>query len=235
MIKYYGTPLTPNSVFDEVMPGRCALIPYPNPQNLKRSIETCDKVIIDNGAFTIWRKGGDIDWNKYYAWMQPFKHNIEFFFIPDVIDGTEEQNDELISDYFKRGETNGVPIWHVNESFERLERLIDYFDYIAIGSAGEYSQLGTHKWFNQMDKAMRILCHSDGIPKVKIHMLRCLDPKIFTKFPFYSGDSTSLAQNHSRDGWVNIVNRIERYNSPKRYEFKKYYTTKCLFGFDDEN
>ncbi len=229
MLKFYGTPLTPNSVFDEVMPGRNSLIPFPNPQNLHRAIKLCEKVIIDNGAFTIWRKGGVPDWDKYYAWMQPFKHNIEFFFIPDVIDGTEEENDYLIADYFKKKETRGVPIWHINESFERLERLMDSFDYIAIGSAGEFAQLATPQWFNQMDKAMRIICDKDGYPKVKIHMLRCLDPDIFLHFPFESGDSTGLAQNHSRDGWRNIVARIEKYESPKKYTFRNYYETRCLF------
>ncbi len=235
MLKYYGTPLTPNSVFDEVMPTRNSLIPFPNPQNLNRAILKCEKVIIDNGAFTLWntKKGEKIDWNKYYAWIEPFIHNIEFFFIPDVIDGTEEENDALIVDYFKRYmnsiDRKGVPIWHVNESLERLERLMDTFDYIAIGSAGEYRQLGTPQWENKMDKAMRKICDEDGYPKVKVHMLRCLDPKIFTRFPFYSGDSTALAQNHSRDGWQHIVNRIERYDSPKKYEFRNFYEQKTLF------
>lgn len=230
VIKYYGTPLTPNAVFDEVMPTRNCLIPYPNPQNLKRAIDTCEKVIIDNGAFTLWRKGGNIDWNKYYAWVNKIINKIEFYFIPDVIDGTEEENDALIADYFKMGGIKGVPIWHVNESLERLERLVDYFDYIAIGSAGEFAQLGTPQWESKMDKAMRKICDSDGYPKVKVHMLRCLNPKIFTRFPFYSGDSTSLAQNHKRDGHWNIVKRVEKHNSPKKYEFREFHETDCLFG-----
>ena len=60
-------------------------------------------------------------------------------------------------------------------------------------------------------------------------MLRCLDPRIFTRFPFYSGDSTALAQNHSRDGWRSIVNRIEKYNSPEKYEFRNFYEQRSLF------
>ena len=132
MIKYYGTPLTPNRVFDEVFKdGRNCLIPFPNPQNLNRAKKLCGKIIIDNGAFTLWRKGGEIDWNKYYKWLEEHINDIEFFFIPDVIDGTEEENDDLIDDYCLRDFKNGVPIWHINESFERLNRLIDDFEYIA--------------------------------------------------------------------------------------------------------
>ncbi len=81
-----------------------------------------------------------------------------------------------------------------------------------------------------MNEAMKIVCDNTGKPKVKIHMLRCLNPKIFTQYPFYSGDSTNLARNHSRDGWHQILSRIEKYNSPKNYKFKKYYETKCLFS-----
>lgn len=217
MIKYYGTPLSPMKVFYEALTGRNCLIPFPNPQDFKRGVEVCSKIIVDNGAFTLWRKGGVIEWAKYYEWLQPMKDNIEFYFIPDVIDGTEEENDALIADYFKRGESKGVPIWHVNESLERLERLMNSFDYIAIGSAGEYQELGTFKWHRRMNDVMKVVCDEEGTPKVKIHMLRCLNPKIFTRYPFYSGDSTGLAQNHSRDGWENIVNRIEPFNSPKKY------------------
>lgn len=220
MIKYYGTPLSPVKVFNEALTGRNVLIPFPRPDNLKRAIDKCDKIIIDNGAFSIWRKGGSIDWDIYYNFVLELLDRIEIFFIPDVIDGTEEENDELIKDYIAMNISKGVPIWHVDESLERLERLADTFDYIAIGSAGEYAQLGTPQWHNKMDKAMRVLCDSGGYPKVKIHMLRCLNKRIFTQYPFYSGDSTALAQNHKRDGWENITERVEKYDSPKRYIFK---------------
>ncbi len=221
MIKYYGTPLTPASSFVEILSGRNCLIPYPRPQDLYKGIVLCDKVIIDNGAFTIWNKGGTPNWGEYYKWLMHIHDNIEFFFIPDVIDGTEEENDNLIVDYFKRNITKGVPIWHVNESLKRLKRLMLLFDYIAIGSAGNFSQLGTDHWHKKMDKAMNVLCKKDGTPKVKIHMLRCLNPKLFTLYPFYSGDSTGLAQNFKRDGWEKIISRIEPYNRPTKYNFKK--------------
>lgn len=233
MLKYHGTPLTPNDVFDEVMPTRNCLIPFPRPQNIKRAKEKCEKIIIDNGAFTIWNKGGVIDWGKFYNFVEKHINDIEMFFIPDVIDGTEEENDALIVQYLMRyigdHERKCVPIWHLNESLERLERLVDTFDYIAIGSAGEYRKIGTPKWFKKMDAAMRVICCEDGYPKVKVHMLRCLNPDIFIHFPFYSGDSTTLAQNHQRDGWQTIVNRIEKYDSPDRYQFKHFHDQRALF------
>lgn len=219
MIEYYGTPLTPKSKFVEYLTNRNSLVSFANQQDVEIAFENCDKVILDNGAFTMWTKGKKVNWDDYYKWVELYS-NREFYFIPDVIDGSEDENDALLED---NPFSDGVPIWHIAESFDRLERLIDKYDFIAIGSSGEYSTLGTPKWHSRMDNVMKIICDEDGIPNVKIHMLRCLNPKIFTKYPFYSGDSTNLARNHKRDGGWNIINRIEKYNSPTRYKFRKNY------------
>lgn len=165
-------------------------------------------------------------WEEYYKWVESH-HNREFFFIPDVIDGNEKENDELLKyNHFK----DGVPVWHIHESLDRLERLSSDYEIVAFGSSGEYSELGTREWHMRIDEAMRVICDDDGFPQTKIHMLRCLNPEIFTKYPFYSGDSTNLARNHARDGAKNIIDRIEKYNSPDRYKFKKYYKQLSLIA-----
>lgn len=250
MIKYHGTPITPMDVFYQAMGGRNSLISFAEQRDLHKSFEICDKVILDNGAFTTWnnQKKGKIKkvnwakhWDSYYQWVDKLT-NREFFFIPDVIDGLEAENDALLKD---NSHQDGVPIWHVNESLDRLERLMSDYNYIAFGSAGEYDVLGTKKWHKKMDAAMRVACDKDGFPLVKIHMLRCLNPHIFLNYPFYSGDSTNLAQNHSdynsikgdkkrgiqasNDGWKIVMRNIEKYNSPLKYTFKNYHETKNLF------
>lgn len=218
MIKYHGTPVTPRDIFFKALTNKNSLVSFANPQDVEIAFKTCNKVILDNGAFSMWTKGKKTDWNKYYKWVE--KHsNRDFYFIPDVIDGSEEENDALLKD---NPFSDGVPIWHIAESFQRLERLSSDYDFIAFGSSGEYSELGTEKWHNRMNEAMKIVCNKNGEPQVKIHMLRCLNPKIFTKYPFYSGDSTNLARNHHRDGWKQIITRIDKYNSPSQYKFTKY-------------
>ena len=221
MIKYYGTPITPAPIFMECMKSRNCLISYAHPQDLKRGLKICDKVIIDNGAYSLWQKGKKVNWDDYYKWVEKIIDKIEFFIIPDIIDGSEWENNKLVMSYFQTGLQKGVPVWHTNESLERLKYLMIKFNYIAIGSSGEYRVLGTVKWHNKMNEAMGVLCDDEGYPLVKIHMLRCLNHRIFTKYPFYSGDSSSLGRNHKRDGWKNIVDRVEKYNSPKRYLYFK--------------
>lgn len=227
MIKYHGTPITPREIFKKSVSGKNVLISYAHPHDLNNALKYCNKICLDNGAFSFWTKGKDVDWDNYYKWVEDLIERIEFFIIPDVIDGTEKENDNLIDDFHDKFYYNnrklfrkGIPVWHVAESLERLKTLADNFDYICFGSSGEFSELGTDKWYDRMNEAMKVVCNKDGIPQVKIHMLRCLNPKIFTKFPFYSGDSTNLARNHSRDGWYQILSRIEKYNSPDRYKFR---------------
>lgn len=226
MIKFYGTPLSPIKIFEEALTGKNVLIPFPRRDDFNRAVKLCNKIMIDNGAFTFWTKKKAINWDDYYIWVDTVMDQIDYFIIPDVIDGTEEENDQLIANYFKRNFNNrsainkqkAIPVWHVAESTDRLERLMDTFDYIAFGSSGEYQTLGTKEWHKRMDEVMGIVCDKRGRPKVKIHMLRCLNPKIFTKYPFYSGDSTNLARNHKRDGWQNIINRNHYQRSPRRYK-----------------
>lgn len=225
MIKYHGTPLTPIDVFTSALQNKNCLLPFPRPDNQKLANDICDKIILDNGAFTMWTKQKKPNWDEFYRWVE--KSRREFFFIPDVIGGSEEENDALLKD---NPFSDGVPVWHVAESLDRLERLCADYDYIAFGSSGEFQTLGTPQWHKRMDEAMRVVCDKDGFPLVKTHMLRCLDYKIFTLYPFHSGDSTNLARNHSRSGWKQIIERIEKYDSPKRYRFRKFYETQSLFA-----
>lgn len=220
MIKYHGTPCSPMKIFYEAFANKNVLIPYPRPDDLKKALQVCDKIILDNGAFSVWRKGIAVDWSDFYNWVIKIINRVEFFLIPDVINGTEKENDALLDNYQASARSfkdKGVPIWHVNESLERLEYLAEQYGYIAFGSAGQYAQLGTLAWHSKMNEAMRVVCDNEGLPKVKIHMLRCLDPKLFTQYPFFSGDSTNVAVNHHRGGWENIMNRIEAADSPYKY------------------
>jgi hypothetical protein len=101
--------------------------------------------MLDNGAFTFWRQKKPTDWDKFYAWADIWlDYPATWAVIPDVIDGTEEENDELIRQW-PFGE-KGVPVWHLNEGFDRLLRLADSHDLICFGSSGMYSQVGSPEW-----------------------------------------------------------------------------------------
>lgn len=208
---FHGTPVTPNSIFIDHLRFRNVLISYARPDQFKLAKVHAKEIMIDNGAFSIWNKNKRLKnpkpttWDAYYEWIDEIYADITEFILPDVIDGSEAENDALLKDCSLM---NGIPVWHVNESFERLERLASDYPYIAFGSAGEYGTLGTKKWHDKVGKAMRIISDTEGYPQVKVHMLRCLNHKIFGMYPFESGDSTNLARNHARDTPEKILNRL---------------------------
>ena len=209
---YHGTPITPNSVFEEHMRFRNALVSFARTDQFKLSLVHAKEIMIDNGAFSIWTKNKrsknpkKMNWDSYFSWIDNVYAEITDYIIPDVIDGSEAENDYLLTE---DNLMTGIPVWHVNESFDRLERLASDYHYIAFGSAGEYGTLGTAKWHDKVGQAMKILSDDDGYPKIKVHMLRCLNHKIFSMYPFYSGDSTNLARNHARDTPEKILERLQ--------------------------
>lgn len=239
MIHYHGTPIG-GSRQDTArfLMGRHALIPFVRKDDVGPVLECCQSFVLDNGAFSHWRKGhGRIDFDAYYAWAASLHRHPSFDWclIPDVIDGTEADNQDWVMRWLRIGSrVKGVPVYHMHESFEYLEWLVGNFEIVAIGSSGEWKTPGAKNWWTRMDEIMRVACHADGSPKCKLHGLRMLDPKIFTKLPLSSADSTNAAVNSgslSRFGMYTpptssqraavIAERIEQYNSAFIYQMSE--------------
>lgn len=208
--------------------GRHALIPWQRPEDLGVALECCQTVIADNSAFTAWKQGRPItDWTGYYYWLTGFCRHPSFAWaiIPDVIDGDETANDRLIAEW-PVDLCEGVPVWHLHESLDRLEMLAGQNRYVCLGSSGQWATPGTRGWHARMGEAMAAICDQDGFPRCRLHGLRMLDPAIFHQYPLSSADSTNVAQN---GGALNrryqvpsavqqreiIASRIEQHNSSR--------------------
>ena len=196
MIPHHGTPVggSRQDVARFLM-GRHALVPFPRPDDIGIVAEVCKSFIFDNGAFSAWTRGEEMDVQGYIAWCTEWHRHPGFNWalIPDVIDGTEADNDALLRAWPRA--VDGVPVWHMHESVERLLRLAASWPTVALGSSGEFKSPGTARWWGRMTEAMNALCDSAGRPPCKLHGLRMLDPAIFTKLPLASADSTNAAVN----------------------------------------
>lgn len=231
MIKYHGTPIGgKNTDAAELLRGRHALVSHAHSEQLGIVLENCQSFILDNGAFSEWKKSGDeIDFDVYVDWVKSlYRHpNFDWCLIPDKIDGSESHNVALVNRWLRLGlKAKGVPVWHLHESLEWLEWMVDRFEWVAIGSSGQWATPNTKGWWSRMEEAMNVCCDSSGRPKSKLHGLRMLDPKIFINLPLASADSTNAARNNnqlSRFGMyappsagqraANIAARIESFNS----------------------
>lgn len=235
MIHYHGLPITPETAALSAIGGGHAFVSFKTPHQLAIVAEACQSFAIDNGAFSAWRAGAPItNWAPFYEWAAQCKliPSCDFAVVPDVIDGSEADNDALLSDW-PLPRWFGAPVWHMHESLDRLERLASAWPRVCIGSSGEFASIGTAAWWGQIARAMRVVCDDDGRPMCKLHGLRMLNPEIFTRLPFASADSTNIGRNVGIDqAWrgtytpptkearaLLMRQRIESQNAPARWGF----------------
>lgn len=189
---YHGTPITPRLVM-ETLAGKCFCVSFADPRDIALAHQIGQSVMLDNGAFTAWTRGKPVDWASYYAWCEPWlRYATTWAIIPDVINGTEADNDDLLAAW-PHGKRQGVPVWHLHESLDRLSHLVDEWPRICMGSSGDYSVVGSQAWLRRMDDAWdRIHARRPWV-----HMLRgfCVLDK---GYPFASADSADIARNHSQ-------------------------------------
>lgn len=196
MIHYHGTPITPEKAAAEILIGRHGLVSFAHPGQIRLVSEICHSFVIDNGAYSFWKKNkGPIDTKAYYSFVDDWKRHpgFDWALIPDIIDGSETDNDHLLLEW--PFGVSGVPVWHIHESLDRLIVLTSEWPRIAIGSSGQYAKIGTASWWKRMNTAMDAICDKYGQPETKLHGLRMLDPRILCKFPFSSADSCNIARN----------------------------------------
>jgi hypothetical protein len=87
VIHYHGTPITPRATLYELA-GRNFCVSFANPRDTKVVHEIGQSVMLDNGAFTIWKQGGVPDWGAWADWVMPWlDYPTTWCVLPDVIDG----------------------------------------------------------------------------------------------------------------------------------------------------
>jgi hypothetical protein len=234
MIQYHGTPIGSATVCLEVVGAGHGFVSFAASQQLGVVAEFSQSFAIDNGAFTAWKAGRPIkDWRPFYEWADEVRKipSCDFAVVPDVIDGTEEDNDALLAEWpFSR--FFGAPVWHMHESLDRLERLSSGWPRVCLGSSGEFSRVGGPEWRDRMDQVMEVLCDKEGYPATKLHGLRMLNPQVFCDYPFASADSTNIGRNVGIDSaWKGTYlpptkearaavmrSRVEAFNAPTRWK-----------------
>ena len=204
------------------------MISFARPEQIRLASSICQSFCLDNGAFSAWRRKAKPDFARYYSWVDRWiwHPGCDFAVVPDCIEGTEDENDELLERWpFERW--HGCAVWHMHESLRRLQRLAKDWPRVAIGSSGAFQTPGNHAWWNRMKSAMRVCCDASGMPRTRLHGLRMLNPELFSQLPLSSADSTNVARNVQLDRkWVGpylpsskrvrglvLVDRIESHNA----------------------
>lgn len=179
----------------------------PTPSALRHAL-ACRKLLLDNGAFSVWQQARKrcavmhLDVAAIYAWMTAM---IEakaaadgygcIILLPDVIEGSEEENDALLRTCPEHLRPVAWPVWHMTDSLDRLARLSDEWGAVAIGACGPYTEVLGPEYCRRIDQVFddREARHSGS----RLHMLRGLQVAA-GPWPFTSADSTDVGQNWSQ-------------------------------------
>ena len=192
MMHYHGTPISPIAVLLELA-GGCSCVSHHRPDDVKRVHQIGQSVMLDNGAFSVWKSGATTNWPAYYDWCDEWlDHPNTWAVIPDVIDAGTQEQDALLREW-PHGQ-RGSPVWHMDEPIHRLLRLCDEWPKVCIGSTDIYAAVMSPAWQRRMDEAFNeVAARHRRLPW--LHMLRGMQLS-GREWPFASVDSTDIAQNH---------------------------------------
>lgn len=205
-MKYYLGQDFSNSYFHEVMLAenggtKNILFSHASAKNYEKCIEIMKKYpkdtefIIDSGAFSVWNTGGTVDRVKLLEFYQvikkafPHSHFINLDSIPgkkgqkpskaEVKRACEESWDNYM--FFKANNFEVLPVFHEDDEWEYLHRMMKETDYIAISPANDSS---VKRRMKRLDRVYSIL-KAD----YKTHGLAATSIQLLKRYPFYSVDS----------------------------------------------
>lgn len=141
------------------------------------------RVFLDSGAFSARTLGVTIDLDAYARYILRYQHLLETYANLDVImnaQATWDNQQRLEQQYGLRP----LPVFHVTEPWDMLERYLDRYPYIALGCGGLRAQV-YRPWLVQ--------CFQRAKGRAVYHGFGMTDWKVMASFPWYSVDSTSWA------------------------------------------
>lgn len=195
IIHFHGTPITPKDQLLR-MAGRHFCVSYFRPDNLETCLKIGQSVMFDNGAFSAKTRGQALDVPGYYAWLEPMLAHPHWAVIPDVIDGTEDEQRKLRWAWRQRFPLQmqlGAPVWHLGLSLDYLLEICDAYERVCFGSSGQYWEVGSPAWAGRMDEAFNYL-HQHRARLPWVHGLRMLS-QVRGGWPLASADSTNVGRN----------------------------------------
>jgi hypothetical protein len=214
----FGLPLTPIRHLAEIAGGSFC-VSYATRQTLGKQLDQAiaavgddEILLVDNGAFSAWRSGVPMDVDGFARWAADIMARCPqaVAVVPDVIDGDAADNDDMLVDFrgavlelgLELDADRTMAVWHMHEPLERLTGLVEGgFQYVAIGSSGEYAQPGTPAWHARIGQAFaaldNLVSDSNGAYRRPwLHMMRAQAEG--HRYDFDSTDSCNLAVNHCR-------------------------------------
>ncbi len=143
------------------------------------------EIFADSGAYSAATSGTTIKPEDYIEWVRRWQHRINVCAAPDVIGDAKatERDTELM---LKANlQTMVLPVYHVGEPWEYLEKWSNEHEYIALGGMVPYAMNPKflRAWCRKAFQVMK--------PGTKVHGFGMTSWDKMLEFPWYSVDSSS--------------------------------------------
>ena len=212
-IHYHGLPLTPNLMLYDLS-GRHVCISFATEVKAQTEIALAQmqSIMFDNGAFSIHSKGGKLNVEAFYRWLEPKLGHPHWAVVPDVIDGSLEEQRELLKTWPYEKEF-GAPVWHLGLPTDYLLELCDSWPRVCLGSSGKYWNVGSPAWQKRMDEAMEAVM-KNRVRAPNFHGLRMM-AQAGKRWPLASVDSVNIARNYKdyKQMPSRVADRLDRVNN----------------------
>lgn len=154
-------------------------------------------ILIDSGAFSIWNTGHTIDRSvllAYYQQLKKVRPDLSYINL-DVIPGSRGQKPTTKEAYaaceqswenylyFKKNGIQTLPVFHEDDDFTFLQKMIDDTDHIAISPANDSHLNKRIVWLDQVFSIIKA--------DYKTHGLAATADTLLQRYPFYSVDSVN--------------------------------------------
>lgn len=159
-------------------------------------------LMLDSGAFSLWRKGGEIPVAEYIDFLLKNRELIDHIVNLDKIPGrfgkkpspseveeSARKGWENYCEIIKEGFPSVLPVYHQGERIYWLEKMINEgCSYIGISPANDRNTDEKMVW---LDNVFDFLCGSSGYPQIRTHGFGVTALPILYRYPWGSVDSAT--------------------------------------------
>lgn len=185
-VYFTGMPLA-TSDYLRLMRGRHVMYSFPcRGRAAYRELSRFSSVVLDSGAYSVWRRGLRIDLGAYADYCHSVSARVEWYASLDVI-GDWRAGEKNLAAMEARG-LAPVPVYHLGEPWGLLEDLVSAYERVALGRG---SGMTFRLLWRLLEETFARTSDEAGTPLVRFHGFRMTDRRLMRRFPFESVDSTT--------------------------------------------
>lgn len=180
LMVYFGAAERPNAIHTLAKAGgKRVMISFAEPPRIscwKLYREYGMEIIADSGAFSMWKRGIDLQIEDYMNWIT--ENDIQQHFNLDVVGDPETTARNQVK--MEQAGFNPIPVFHFGEPIELLAELVENYPLVGLGGTVGQPTTVKEQWFRQVFSLY---------PQGNFHALGVANTRLLMQFPFVSVDS----------------------------------------------